>query len=122
MTTTGRSVRGWVPTIAGHPAAEQASRLAVFPLLSEGRRWRRRAMKNPFNAFHTPIDSEPKVEGLPIASGAVSAGSAFPSGGGEQTEILTRLRRKNRGSRVVDSSGSPSVAPCVAGRRLRDER
>jgi hypothetical protein len=55
-------------------------------------------MKNPFHKFHRPVGPEASIEGLPIASDAVVSDTAA-SEIGEQTEMLTRLRRRNRAAR-----------------------
>jgi hypothetical protein len=64
-------------------------------------------MKNLFHRFHAPAGPEGSIEGLPIASAAVT-GDPAASEIGEQTEMLTRLRRRNHAARPA--SASP-VAP-----------
>ena len=64
-------------------------------------------MKNPFHIHHAPIGSERPLEGVPVASGAGSE-SAPPSEVGEQTEMLTRLRRSHATAGSAASSGAPA--------------
>ena len=61
-------------------------------------------MKNPFHTLHRPVGSESPIEG-PAAASAVVPGTEAASEVGEQTEMLTRLRRGNRASRSADASG-----------------
>ena len=64
-------------------------------------------MKNPFHAFHAPTRSETPVEGPPIASGAVPRDPAAAEIG-EQTEMMTRLRRRNRVGELSNSDSRTS--------------
>ena len=52
-------------------------------------------MKTPFHRFFAPFDSESRIEGGPVAAGAVTPNSAPPTEAGEQTEMMTRARRRN---------------------------
>ena len=58
-------------------------------------------MKNPFRAFWRPVAPENSVEGFPIALAALTAEPAIASEVGEQTEMLTRARRRNRVGALV---------------------
>ena len=61
-------------------------------------------MKNPFHAFWKPVAPENSVEGLPIASAALTAEPAAGPEIGEQTEMLTRARRRNRVGPLVPAN------------------
>jgi hypothetical protein len=62
-------------------------------------------MKNPFRKVHDPIHHDSPVDGIG-ASTSVGCAREPDSEVGEQTEMLTRLRRRNG----AESPSSPSTA------------
>jgi hypothetical protein len=66
-------------------------------------------MKNPFHAFRKPVPFESSVEGPPVTSGVLEADPAVEPEVGEQTEMLTRARRRNRASGYAGFSVSSSA-------------
>jgi len=63
-------------------------------------------MINPFHTFRKPVRSESFVEGPPVASGVLAAEPAVEPEVGEQTEMLTRARRRNRAPGCAGASVS----------------